>query len=147
MSRLVSGKQFLQRDHLKNQSILCQMQEDQVQSIIMNCPGESGITGVNQRGFDPIRCNLSPVLEFLTTILHQGLEYNKICGYSSAISAYHDSTGPFSLGKHPRISNLITGIFDNRMLQRRHCFMWDVDKVIVFLNSLNSDRIELKILT
>ena len=31
---------------LKKRSLLSQMQEDQIQSIIMNRPGESGISGV-----------------------------------------------------------------------------------------------------
>ena len=100
-----------------------------------------------QRGFDPIRCDLNPILEFLTEIFHQGLEYNTICDCRSAILAYHDSFGPFSVGKHPRITNLITGIFNNRMPQPRYCFIWDVEKVVCFLNSLDSERIELKKLT
>ena len=46
MAWVVSGKTFLQRDYLKKWSVLSQMQEDQVQSIIINRPGESGIAGV-----------------------------------------------------------------------------------------------------
>ena len=47
---VLSGKRFLQRDwsknYLKKGSLSSQMQEHQLQSIIMNCPGESGIVGV-----------------------------------------------------------------------------------------------------
>ena len=57
--------------------------EDQDQSSIMNRPGESGtaglVTGVS-----------IPFLKFPTEMFHQELEYNTICGYRSAISAYHD---------------------------------------------------------
>ena len=43
---IVSGKNFSQRDYLKKRSLLSHVQDDQVQSIIMNLPGESGIAGV-----------------------------------------------------------------------------------------------------
>ena len=51
------------------------------------------------------------------------------------------------LGKHSRISSLMTEIFNNSMPQPRYCFLWDVEKVMGFLNSLDSERIELKMLT
>ena len=56
---------------------------------------------LSQHGFDPIRCDLNIVLEFLTEIFH-----NKIYGYRPAISTYHDSIGPFSVGKNTCISSL-----------------------------------------
>ena len=43
---IVSGKNFSQTDYLKKRSLLSHVQDDQVQSIIMNLPGESGIAGV-----------------------------------------------------------------------------------------------------
>ena len=81
--------------------------------------------------------------ETIWWVFHQGLRYNTTCGYRSATSIYHDSIGSFSAGKHPRISSLISS-FNNRMPQSRYCFIWDVEKV---LNSLDSERIELKMLT
>ena len=58
----------------------------------------------------------------LTDIFHQGLGYNTICGYRSAIAAYHDSTGPFLVGKHLHVSILMTEIFNKRMPQPKFCF-------------------------
>ena len=98
----------------------------------------------NRQGFHPIRCDLNPILKFLTEILHQGLKYNTIYDYRSAISAYHDSIILFSVRKH---SSLITWIFNNRMSQPRYFFIWDVIKILGFLNSLDSERIQLKMLT
>ena len=100
-----------------------------------------------QRGFDPIRCDLNPILEFLAELFTNGLAYNTICGYRSAISAYHDPIGPFSVGKHPRISSILTGIFNNRMPQPKYCFVWDVEVVLKYLDSLHTDKLELKMLT
>ena len=107
---------------------------------------QSGIAGVVNGDFDPIRKDLNPIWEFLTEVFHQGLEYHTICGNKFAISAYHDSIGPFSVRKHPCVSSLITGTFNIRMPQPRYCFIWDVEKVLGFLNSLDSETIELKIL-
>ena len=90
---------------------------------------------------------MNPTLEFLTEIFHQGLEYKANCSYRSAVSAYHDSIDSFSVGKHPRISSLLTGIFNNRTPQPRYFFMLDVEKVLGFLNSLDSERIKYKMLT
>ena len=43
---VVSGKNILQRDCFRKRSTLSQMQQDQVQSIIINRLGENGIAGV-----------------------------------------------------------------------------------------------------
>ena len=42
---------------------------------------------------------------------------------------------------------LITRIFISRMPQPRYCFTWDVEKVLGFLFLLDSEKIELKMLT
>ena len=60
------------------------------------------------RNLDPFRGDVNPVLEFLTEIFHDGLKYNTIAGYRSAISAYHDPIGPYKVGQHPRVSELMT---------------------------------------
>lgn len=52
--------------------------------------------------------------------------------------------GPFSVSKHPRVSDLIAGIINTRMPPPRYCFIWDVEKVINFLDNLNSESLELK---
>ena len=97
----------------------------------------------SQRGFIPIRCDLNPILEFLNKIFHQRLTYNTICCCRSPISAYHDSKGPFSVGKHAPISSLTI----NRVPQPRYSYRWGVEKVLTLLNSLDSERIGLKMLT
>lgn len=41
----------------------------------------------------------------------------------------------------------MTGIFNNRLPQPRYTFTWDVETVINFLDTLDSNTIELKLLT
>ena len=80
-------------------------------------------------------------------MFHQGLKYNTTCGHTLETSAYYGPIGPFSVGKHPRVNSLMTGIFNNKFSQPKYCFIWDVQKVLSFLNSLDSDKLELKMLT
>ena len=65
----------------------------------------------------------------------------------SGISAYYEPIGPISIDKHRRVSDLMTEVFNNRMQQLRYCFICDVEKVINFLDTLNSERLERKFLT
>lgn len=122
------------------------MQEDQIQSIIRNCDRIAWDILCSRRGFDQIPCNPNPILEFLAETFHQGLDYNTVCCHSS-VTAYHGSIFPFFVEKQSHISVLITGLFNNRMPQPKQCFIWDVGKVLSFLNSLDSERIEFKMLT
>ena len=42
----------------------------------------------NQRCLDSIRCDVNPILELLTELLNQDLEYSVICSYRSAVLQY-----------------------------------------------------------
>ena len=101
----------------------------------------------SERSLDPFRCDINSVIEFLTDLFQKGLEYNTICGYRSAISAYHEPMGSFKVGEHPHVSKLMTGIFNNRPTKPRYTFIWDVETVEKFLDTLDSNKLELKLLT
>lgn len=70
-----------------------------------------------------------------------------ICDCRFAISAKHEFIGPILVPKHPLVSRLMTGIFNNRTLQRKHCFIWNVERVLSSLNSLDTDKLKLKMRT
>ena len=53
----------------------------------------------------------------------------------SAILAFHDPIGGTKVGNHPRISALMTGIFNQRPPQPRYTFTWDVETVLLYLRS------------
>ena len=52
--------------------------------------------------------------------------------YQSAISAYHEPIKGVSVGKTPRVLDLLTGIFITRLTQPRFTFTWDVRKSYQF---------------
>ena len=95
----------------------------------MNRPGESRLVSwCRERACHPFYCSLNPVFEFLTELLHKRLEYDTICSYRSAISTNNEPIGPFSVVEHPRMSGLMTRIFNNGIPQNRYCFIWDIEK-------------------
>lgn len=62
-----------------------------------------------------------------------------IAGYRSALSAYHDPIDGVKVGSHPKVSELITGVFNERYPKPRYCFVWDVEIVIRYLDSLATE--------
>ena len=89
-----------------------------------------------ERAFDPIRCDVNTVLEFLTELIHSGLENNTNCNYRSAVSSHFEAIHPFVVEKYSRVSDAMTRIFNNRLPQPRY-----------FLDTLDSNEIKLKLLT
>ena len=61
-----------------------------------------------------IRSNINYVLDFLAELFEKGLKYGTIGTHRSAISALHDPTGNIRPSNHPRVSALMSGIFNNR---------------------------------
>jgi len=56
--------------------------------------------------------------------------------YRSAISAYHDVIEGVIVGKHRRVSALMTGVFNENPLTRKYYFIWDVEIVSKYIKSL-----------
>ena len=83
-----------------------------------------------QRQVDPFRCSLSYILDFLAELFSKGFAYRTINCHRSALSAYHDLLEGFPVGKHPRVTALMTGVFNKRPPQPRYTFIWDVDQVL-----------------
>ena len=73
---------------------------------------------------------------------NENKEYDTIAGYRSAISAYHDPINGVSVGRHPLVSDLLTGILNKRFPQPRYTFIWDVGTVITYLSSIQSKDIK-----
>ena len=58
------------------------------------------------------------VVQFLIECFQEGFKYNTIAGFKSAISAYHDPIQGIPVGKHARVSDILTGIFNKNFPQR-----------------------------
>ena len=96
---------------------------------------------------DPVRGSINQVIEFLSDAFDEGLEFSTIAGYRSAISAYHDPIDGVVVGKYPLISSLMSGIHNKRFPQPKYTFIWDVEKVVSYLSSIDSENCTDKDLT
>ena len=88
----------------------------------------------------PTRCDITNILDYLAELFETGLEYSTIGSHRSAISAFHDPIENKKIGEHPRVSALMTGVFNQRPPQPRYTFIWDVETVLIYLRSQPEDN-------
>ncbi|MEO0683599.1 MAG: tyrosine-type recombinase/integrase [Cyanobacteria bacterium J06649_11] len=78
-------------------------------------------------------------MDFLSELFASGLGYSSIGSTRSAISAYHDPIDGISVGEHPRVSSLMSGVFNERPPIPKYTFIWDVDVVLAYIRTLPVD--------
>ena len=94
----------------------------------------------------PTRSNVNDVLDFWGELFEKGLKNRTVGTYRSVISVFHDPIENIWVGNHPRISTLMSGIFNKRPPQSKYAFIWDVETALDFLrkfpgNDLLSDKL------
>ena len=100
----------------------------------------------DKQKISPTACDISYVLDYLANLFEQGLQYSTIGSHRSAISAFHNPIDGVKIGENPRVSDLMSGIFNQRPPQPRYTFIWDVEVVLKYLrtlpdNNLLSDKV------
>ena len=60
-----------------------------------------------------------------------------ICGYRSAISRFHSTVGDVPIGSAPLIKRVTRACFNQAPPLPKYSDMWDVDKLMVFLETLH----------
>ena len=73
-----------------------------------------------ERELEAIRSPLCAILEFLALEFLQGKQYRTINSYRSAISMTHGAIDGVVVGKHPLVSRLMKGIYNQRPPQPRY---------------------------
>ena len=97
---------------------------------------------------DPVSACVKCVLAFLSRLFTEGLEYRTINGYRSAMSAYHEKAEGVSIGQHPKVCQLLSGIFNKRPSQPKYIANWDISKVTDYIDTLgNDENFSIKIIT
>ena len=101
-----------------------------------------------RRKIDPYRCALSYVINFLAELFKQGMEYYTVNSHRSAISAYHEYIDGKPVGQHPLVCSALKGVFNLRPPQPKYVFIWDVEVVLKFMNTLpENEMLTQKLLT
>lgn len=89
-------------------------------------------------GEDPATCHPNVVMNFLTELWRdKGLGYQSICGYRSAIARQHAGIGNLSLSEFPGVRRLVRACFVERPPLPKYGDIWDVDKVLSWLETLH----------
>ena len=102
----------------------------------------------NQRQISHIQPSVVYVLDFLTLLYQQGLTYSAINTAQSALSSYITLENGTCVGKHPLVSRLMKGIFQEKLPRPKYTEIWDVSIVLSYLQSLSPvDKLSLKELT
>ena len=91
------------------------------------------------RSVDPFTCSLTQVLNYLGHMFDSGYEYRSIGVHRSAISAYHipltNSGLQMTVGRHPQVSSLMSGVQNLRPPRPKYAFTWDIEVVLNLFRS------------
>ena len=92
---------------------------------------------------DPTSTGVNCVLEFLSNLFSEGLEYRTINGYRSAISAYHEKAEGSPIGQHPKVCHLLIFCqgYSVRDFHNQNTAIWDISKVIDYISTLGNNQI------
>ena len=87
-------------------------------------------------GTDPTTCHPNVVINFLGGLVHEKeLLYQAVCGYRSAISKQHTGINGVPLGQLPEIKRLGRAIFIEKPPLPSYLEIWDVDKVLSYIEA------------
>ena len=101
--------------------------------------GTEGSYGSNWRGWcryarsrniEELSPTLGEVIEFLTSLFNDGLKYNSINSYRSALSGTLVPIQGFKVGEHPMVSRLLKGVFNLRPPEKKLFPTWEVEKAL-----------------
>ena len=106
------------------------------------------VSWCEERNTDPITSPVNELVNFLADLHGKGYSYGSLNAYRSAISSTHDRVDGMSIGQHPLVCRLLTGVFNSNPPQPRYTSTWDVSVVVSYLKSLPSNStLPLKSLT
>ncbi len=76
------------------------------------------------------------IVNFLSEKRAEGLGYNSLNVYRSAIAAQHQGFGDSTAGQHPLVKRLLTGVYNECPPTPKYTSTWDVQQVLEYLEQL-----------
>ena len=89
---------------------------------------------------DPLSCGVEPFLDFITSLVQEGLQYCSINIIRSAVSTTHLPLEGAPIGQHPLEKQLFKGIYNSRPPQPRYSHTWDVGMVLKHITELGENK-------
>lgn len=103
------------------------------------------ITWCLSRKIDLVCAGARFVLEFLSILFSEGLEFITINGNRSAISAFYKKVEETPIAQHPKVCQLLSVIFSKRPPSPKYTVIWDVSKVVDYTCTFVHKAITLKL--
>ena len=102
----------------------------------------------HERAVNPFSASLPDILSFLTKQFQDGKQYRSLNCYRSAISSTHLLIEGFPIRKHPLITCLLKGAFNERPPLPKYASTWEVSTVLTNLSQLGQNKnLTLSVLT
>lgn len=103
------------------------------------------VSWCDEQSVDHVHTSVANIIEFLTKLHSDGLQYRTINTYRSAISKNHDLIEGVPVGKHPLVVRHMRAIFNQKPPLPKYEFSWDVDKVLSKILSWgDNDKMNIK---
>ena len=83
---------------------------------------------------------MSYILDYLASLFDDKKEYSCLNTHRSALSSFHDPIDGIKVGAHPKVCALMKGVSNLRPPQPRYRFIWDVERVIKYMNNMPSNE-------
>jgi len=101
-----------------------------------------------KQGRNPTERPLVDILNFLVDFFKQGYEYTSLNSYRSVMSSIHEKVDGVEIGKHPLMTQMLRGAFNQRPPRPKYKSVWEVDQVVsTFRSEDPSDSLPLQSLT
>ena len=97
---------------------------------------ERWIQFCSKRKIDPVSPTVNTVIEFLTMLYEDGLQYSALNTARSAVSTVATLAAEVSVGKHPLVIRFMKGVFLLRFALPHYRETWNVGVVIKYLNNM-----------
>ena len=107
-------------------------------------PWRKWVLWCEQRQVDPVSSPVKFLLDFLTELYHEGLQYRTINVYRSAISAYHEPINGTPVGQLKDVCTLLSGIDNLRPPTPKYNVIWEVETVLQCLKLLDDENLSNK---
>ena len=95
---------------------------------------------------DKINPSLGDILSFLTRLHDNGLSYSAVNTAKSMLSSIFEIIHKRDIGKEVLVKRFMKGIFHVRPVIPKTIFTWDVKVVLRFLETLDNERLTLRLL-
>ena len=100
------------------------------------------------RKIDLVSAGVNCLLEFLSNLFSEGLDYRTINWYRSSIWAHQEKSERVPKGQHSKVCQLLSGVFNKRPPQPKYTVTWVISKEIAYISTLvNNENLSTKIIT